>query len=74
MRAGEQAAIAEPPSLLPLGLTRDVTRLAALYVVCRLHGAEVHSTVADGPLLSTRASDQFTVGAVGDRDRCTHSG
>jgi Trk K+ transport system NAD-binding subunit len=40
LRAGEQEAIAETRSLLPLGLTRDVLGLAARSIACRLRDAE----------------------------------
>ena len=73
MRAGEQEAIAETRSLLPLGVTRDVTRIAALFVVSRLRGEHVDGTVADDARLYTHKAAQFAVGIVGDRDNCTHS-
>jgi Trk K+ transport system NAD-binding subunit len=74
MRAGEQEAIAETRSLLPLGVTRDVTRISALYVARRLRGAAVDGAVADGISVYTHAAHEFVVGVVGDRDSCTHSG
>jgi hypothetical protein len=74
VRAGERRAIAESRSLLPLGLTRDVTRFSARYVVCRLRGDRVDGAVADGTRLYTHAGGRFTLGIVGGRDSCTHSG
>ncbi|WP_407551099.1 NAD-binding protein [Streptomyces sp. Pv4-95] len=38
LRAGEDEAIAETRSLLPLGLTRDITRTSAAYVTAHLTG------------------------------------
>jgi hypothetical protein len=73
MRAGEQEAIAETRSLLPLGVTRDVTRIAALFVVSSLRGDRIDGTVADDIRLYTHKAAQFSIGIVGDRDSCTHS-
>jgi hypothetical protein len=46
LRAGEQEAIAETRSLLPLGAIRDTTELAATFVVASLLGHDVHGVVA----------------------------
>jgi hypothetical protein len=73
MRAGEQEAIAETRSLLPLGVTRDVTRIAALFVVSRLRGDRMDGAVADDARLYTYQAAKFAVAVVGDRDSCTHS-
>ena len=45
LRAGEHEAIAETRSLLPLGVTRDVTGLSAAYVVARLLGVAATAAV-----------------------------
>lgn len=47
LRAGEDEAIAETRSLLPLGLTRDITRTSAAYVTAQLTGAAPRRVVAD---------------------------
>ncbi|MFJ6789241.1 NAD-binding protein [Streptomyces angustmyceticus] len=51
LRAGEDEAIAETRSLLPLGLTRDITRTSAAYVTAHLTarpaGAPPRRVVAD---------------------------
>ena len=72
MRAGEQEAIAETRSLLPLGVTRDVTRIAALYVVGQLKKDRIDGAIADGTWLYTHQGQDFAVGTVKDRDSCTH--
>ena len=46
LRAGEQEAIAETRSLLPLGVIRDTTELAAAFVVAFLLGRDVQGVVA----------------------------
>lgn len=48
VRAGEHELISETASLLPLGETRDVTRLSSAYVVARLLGADVEHVLLDG--------------------------
>lgn len=48
LRAGEQEAISETRSLLPLGIVRDVNSLSAAYVVARLLGILVDTVVTDG--------------------------
>ncbi|MFE7423732.1 potassium channel family protein [Rhodococcus sp. NPDC057529] len=48
LRAGEQEAISETRSLLPLGIVRDVNSLSAAYVVARLLGIPVDAVVTDG--------------------------
>lgn len=47
LRAGEDEAIAETRSLLPLGLTRDITRTSAAYVTAHLTGAVPRRVIAD---------------------------
>ncbi|TJZ50371.1 portal protein [Streptomyces piniterrae] len=47
LRAGEDEAIAETRSLLPLGHTRDITRTSAAYVTAHLTGTVPRRVVAD---------------------------
>ncbi|MEY9949876.1 NAD-binding protein [Kitasatospora sp. GAS1066B] len=47
LRAGENEAIAETRSLLPLGHTRDVTRASAAFIVAQLTGGQPEFVVAD---------------------------
>jgi hypothetical protein len=56
LRAGEQEAIAETRSLLPLGLTRDVLGLTARSIAGRMRDAEEPSTDRSerAPTSSTR--------------------
>ncbi|RYE38280.1 MAG: portal protein [Hyphomicrobiales bacterium] len=51
LRAGEQEAISETRSLLPLGIVRDVNSISAAYVVARLLGIGVEGVVTDGTAL-----------------------
>lgn len=46
LRAGEHEAIAETRSLLPLGAVRDVTSLAAAYVLARMLGTPATGVIA----------------------------
>ena len=48
LRAGEHELVSETASLLPLGETRDVTRLSSAYVVARLLGVKVEHVLLDG--------------------------
>ncbi|GAB2977675.1 NAD-binding protein [Nocardioides montaniterrae] len=48
VRAGEHELISETASLLPLGETRDVTRLSSAYVVARLLGVDAAHVLLDG--------------------------
>ncbi|GAB4003052.1 hypothetical protein GCM10028772_05370 [Nocardioides ultimimeridianus] len=48
VRAGEHELISETASLIPLGETRDVTRLSSAYVVARLLGVEADHVLLDG--------------------------
>lgn len=47
LRAGEQDAVAETRSLLPLGVVRDVTRIATSLVLSSILGHQPRSVVAD---------------------------
>jgi voltage-gated potassium channel Kch len=75
LRAGEQEAIAETRSLLPLGVIRDVTELTATFVVARLLGKDVDGVVAGstGVYIQTRAGtyEEFPVSRWAD---CRHAG
>ncbi len=75
LRAGEDEAIRETRSLLPLGTTRDATAAAACWVVARLVGeqpvglvADVHDVWLDLP------GRGLTVWPTASRDRCPHVG
>jgi Trk K+ transport system NAD-binding subunit len=74
LRAGEHEAIAETRSLLPLGVVRDVTEIAATFVVAGLLGRDVDGVVAgcDAVYLRTAAGayEPFTVSRKED---CRHS-
>jgi len=73
MRAGEQEAIAETRSLMPLGVSRDVNLLAATYVVGRLIGMRANSVVTDGAhVYLVGEGPTFTRLVVGARDDCLH--
>ncbi|MFC5034004.1 NAD-binding protein [Streptomyces sp. DSM 41987] len=47
LRAGENEAIAETRSLLPLGHTRDITRASAVFVISHLTGEQPRLVVSD---------------------------
>jgi voltage-gated potassium channel Kch len=47
LRAGEQEAVVETRALLPLGVTRDVTQMAATYVVATVSSSRVERVIAD---------------------------
>lgn len=57
VRAGEQQAIAETRSLLPLGVIRDVTAIAATFVVATLLGQQPRAVVAGTDDLYLRLAD-----------------
>lgn len=73
LRAGDHEAIAETRALLPLGVIRDVTEMAAAFTVQRLLGGQATTVVA-----GTRATYLRTGGssyqplAVSAGDRCHH--
>ncbi|MFE3110783.1 potassium channel family protein [Kitasatospora indigofera] len=73
LRAGEHEAIAETRSLLPLGTIRDVTSLAAAYVLARLSGkpatgvvAHRHGTFVESP------EEGLTAWPLAAREGCSH--
>ena len=69
LRAGEQEAIAETRSLLPLGVTRDVWSIAAAHIVDVLREGSAGDPVAR--LLETPAEDADR--AVEKRQACRHA-
>jgi Trk K+ transport system NAD-binding subunit len=75
LRAGEHEAIAETRSLLPLGVTRDVTKLSAAYVVARLLGVAATAAVPHGNDTYVDVNGQgFLAWTTSPRDRCAHFG
>lgn len=73
LRAGEHEAIAETRSLLPLGTIRDVTELAAAFVVSTLRGQKVDGVFgAESGIHIRLRSDKFQVVHVSRRDNCKH--
>ncbi|MGW0734742.1 potassium channel family protein [Streptomyces sp. NPDC002851] len=73
LRAGEHEAIAETRSLLPLGTIRDVTSLAAVYVLARLLGQPATSVVAHRHRVFVDAPDEgFTPWPLAAREGCSH--
>ncbi|MEN0139649.1 MAG: NAD(P)-binding protein [Rhodococcus sp. (in: high G+C Gram-positive bacteria)] len=73
LRAGEQEAISETRSLLPLGIVRDVNSISTAYVVARLQGLPVDTVVADGPTLFLQiARNGFVPIDVSAGAGCTH--
>ncbi|MFE8012314.1 NAD-binding protein [Streptomyces antibioticus] len=73
IRAGEHEAIAETRSLLPLGAVRDVTSLAAAYVVARLLRERVTGVVAHRDDVYVQApKGTFDKRVVSGGERCRH--
>ncbi|MEU9343479.1 NAD(P)-binding protein [Streptomyces sp. NPDC048278] len=73
IRAGEHEAIAETRSLLPMGTVRDVTGMAAAYVVARLLGEPVAGVVAHREYIYLHdTEDYFRRGELPARARCGH--
>jgi hypothetical protein len=71
--AGEHEAIAETRSLLPMGTIRDVTGMAAAYVVARLLGEPVAGVVAHEEHVYLWSSDDtFVRSVLSAQARCTH--
>ncbi|RYC07277.1 NAD-binding protein [Nocardioides zhouii] len=75
MRAGEQEAVAETKSLLPLGVTRDVTAIGAAYVLARMIGTEPDvQVVAHRDEVHLRFGDgSYSPCALARRDECRHT-
>ena len=73
LRAGEQEAIAETRSLLPLGAIRDVTELAAAFVLSTLLGDAVAGVLTvEGEAYVRLAPGRFCIVSVSRGDHCTH--
>jgi voltage-gated potassium channel Kch len=74
LRAGEHEAIAETRSLLPLGVIRDVTEIAATFVVAVLLGRDVRGVVAgrDTMHLLTKAGECEPF-MVSGKEECRHT-
>jgi hypothetical protein len=73
LRAGEQEAISETRSLLPLGVIRDVNELAAAFVVASLREKTPHGVVAgeDGTYLVLGPGTYERL-AISRRENCGH--
>ncbi|WP_053202522.1 potassium channel family protein [Jiangella muralis] len=73
LRAGEQEAIAETRSLLPLGVIRDVTELAAAFVIAEFTGdaAAAVLTAPDGTYAHYESGAVQKID-VSSRDDCPH--
>jgi Trk K+ transport system NAD-binding subunit len=73
MRAGEDDAIAETRSLLPMGVVCDITGLAAGYVVARLRAEAVGDVVVHrGEIRLRDTSGVWRHSALVGHDRCAH--
>ncbi|WP_417159170.1 dihydropteroate synthase [Streptomyces gilvifuscus] len=73
IRAGEHEAIAETRSLLPMGTIRDVTGMAAAYVVARLLGEPVAGVVAHQEGVYRQSpDDKFSRSVLSAQARCRH--
>jgi Trk K+ transport system NAD-binding subunit len=73
LRAGEQEAISETRSILPLGVVRDVNSISAAYVAARLVGTPVEAVVTDGTTLYLQiAGAGFVETHVMPGALCTH--
>jgi hypothetical protein len=73
LRAGEQEAIAETRSLLPLGTTRDVTRLGTTYVLARLLGTPATAVVGyDDEAYLAVPEEGFVRWPTSPREECRH--
>jgi Trk K+ transport system NAD-binding subunit len=74
LRAGEQEAIAETRSLLPLGTTRDVTRLGTTYVLARLLGTPATAVVGyDDEAYLAVPGEGFIRWPSSPREECRHA-
>jgi Trk K+ transport system NAD-binding subunit len=74
LRAGEDEAIAETRSLLPLGTIRDVTEIVATFVVAELLGRDVHAVVAGPKIVYLRSSaGEYKPLSVSSKDDCRHA-
>lgn len=74
VRAGEHEAIAETRSLLPLGVIRDVTSIAATFVVATLLGQQPRSVVAGSDDLYLRLGDgRYEPSPSSSTEDCPHA-
>jgi voltage-gated potassium channel Kch len=74
LRAGEQEAIAETRSLMPLGIIRDVTEMAATFVVAALTGRDVSAVVTAGDAVHLRTHEgSYESLTVSSSEVCRHS-
>ncbi|HJQ05733.1 MAG TPA: NAD-binding protein [Nocardioides sp.] len=72
LRAGEHELISETASLLPLGETRDVTRLSSAYVVARLLGVDADHVLLDGNRVLLLASGAASEWKTSRPHGCSH--
>ncbi|NUS54474.1 MAG: NAD-binding protein [Streptomycetaceae bacterium] len=73
IRAGDHEAIAETRSLLPMGTVRDVTSLAAAYVLARLLDEPTRGVIAHHHEIYLQRPDAtFTHWPLTTRDLCPH--
>lgn len=73
LRAGEHEAISETRSLLPLGETRDVTAIAAAFVVAHLWGHRPRAIIADShEVYAEGESGSIDVVTLSTRESCGH--
>ena len=74
LRAGEQEAISETRSLLPLGVIRDVNEIAATFAVACLRGMTPQAVIAskDGTYIDTGCGTYNRL-AISRRDDCGHT-
>jgi len=74
LRAGEQEAVAETRSLLPLGVIRDVTEVGATLVLAMLRGWQPTAVVADGNEVFLRLdSHEYVASPVSRKEHCPHA-
>lgn len=73
LRAGEQEAISETRSLLPLGVTRDVTAIATGFVAAHLWGRHPRAIIADsGAVYAESMSGSIEALTLSPHDSCEH--
>lgn len=74
LRAGEQEAVSETRSLLPLGVTRDVTAIGAAYLLARLGDTDSQvAAISHDDLVGVRTGGSiFRPMVLAPRDECTH--
>jgi hypothetical protein len=74
LRAGEQEAVAETRSLLPLGVIRDVTKIGATLVMAHALGRDALAVVSDGDQEFLRSADgAFVPFRVSPSEECVHA-